>query len=684
MKKNLLKKLFLTSVSFFTVAALVGCKDKKTAEEAKHSYFDGNPHELNATDTDKFMVQNGATEYKIIIPRTADDILKIARDEFIYFFAKATGITLAWTYDREDLKHEKNQKFVSIGETSLFNTSGVEINKLELGNDGIIIKTVDDNIYLIGGSNFGSLYSVYDFMEICFHYEQYSHKIMEIDTDVRTLPLKNFNVKDIPDIPMRCHSYGFMGTSASDYDQKMFGYRCREDRIRNDHRFPIHQTYSKSSPSAKSTNSNTVIDYALYGGEHPDWFSINSGSGRDSQWCYTARGNKAEYDLFVKEVAHKITFSLETYTPENYPTFNCALIMMEDNFNTCTCEACAEAKAKYGADSGAVVVFMNKVCDLVLAWEEEHPEYKREDLKICFNAYNAFEDSPTVFNEEKGIYEPVCDEVIMNEHLGVYFAEINNLDNQQSFFSEMNANGKAMFDGWAALTNWLEFWVYETDFRDACYFYDSFAFSTQEFYNYIAAKGVKLIFSQGIDTDGHGGWTGICWNQLKAYLNRKLTWNSNLNQDELVNNWFKAMYKDASQSMRKLFNSMRSYYAYLLDTNPGLRKLRSIYNVFSNTSYNYYPIQTLESFIAIVDEAHEKIARYKDNPEFFVPIDNEIEAQAIFPLFAELELHSSELNPVERNRIIDRLITAISNLDLSSCVVRESGSTLLSRVESYR
>lgn len=683
MKKNF--KKVLLSVSLFSASLFTLSSCGKEQYKGRELYFTGNTKDFSATDSSFDLVKNGSTNYKIVISETAGETIKTARDELIYFFEKATGITLNWLTDR-DLSHTDEQYLISIGETNLFKTSGISIDKLELGNDGLIIKTVDKNVYICGGSDFGSLYGVYDFLKLNFNYEQYTHKAMYIDTEVKNLKLKNFNVKDIPDIPMRCHSYGFMGKGGSDYDEKMYGTRMRQDRVRNDHRMPIHQDFSAGSPSAKSTNSNTVIPIATYGTEHPKWFSNNSGQGKEAQLCYTAHGDETELELLIEEVAKKIEFSMQTYDPEHYPTLNCALVMMEDNYNICSCDACIRSKEKYNADSGAVVLFFNRVAEKVLAWQdlEENAAYKREDIKICFNAYLTLEEAPAHYDETLGKYVPNAPECEMNPHVGVYFAEMDNLDNQQSFFCDFNKQGKAIFDGWAALTKWLELWVYETDFACGCYFYDSFAFSTSQFYNYIASQNVKLIFSQGIDSDGACGWTGICWNQLKAYLNSKLSWDSTLDQDVLVNNFFKNVYKDAAPTMRKLFNTMRSYYAYLMETFPELRKLRSVFTRFNTKSADYYPLATLQSFVNIVDEALLEVEKYKANKDIYEPLFREIEAQAIFPLYASLELHSSEMSPDIRNGIIDRLIYDISVLNLSSCQLKEAGETLVSAVNAYK
>ena len=56
-------------------------------------------------------------------------------------------------------------------------------------------------MYIVGGSDNGVLYGVYDFLKVNFGYEQYYKDCFDIDTGVTDLPLKNYNITDIPDSP---------------------------------------------------------------------------------------------------------------------------------------------------------------------------------------------------------------------------------------------------------------------------------------------------------------------------------------------------------------------------------------------------------------------------------------------------------------------------------------------------
>ena len=106
----------------------------------------------------------------VVIPDSASDLIKTAAQEFQYLLGIATGVTVK-TQSDVSLTHTADGKYISIGETSLLASSGLTIDREELGADGVRIITKDNTVYLVGGSDYGSLYAVYDFMQIVFHYE---------------------------------------------------------------------------------------------------------------------------------------------------------------------------------------------------------------------------------------------------------------------------------------------------------------------------------------------------------------------------------------------------------------------------------------------------------------------------------------------------------------------------------
>ena len=651
--------LFLVAITL--MLSLTQCKDPEDSEQTptETPTYQGT-HSFEYKATDKDFVKNGKTDYTVVIPDDASDLIKTAAQEFGYLFSIATGISIKTGIDT-NLSHNASNKYVSIGETSLLETSGIEIDREELGKDGVRIVTKDNTVYLVGGSDYGSLYAVYDFMKVAFHYEQYFADCMEIDKNVTDLKLYDFNVKNIPDIPLRPINYGFLKTGSEDYDESMLGYRLRIAKDRGEYFMPIFSDYKTTSYSAKSTNTNTYLPYNTYYETHSDWFSNNCING-EYQLCYTAHGNEAELQLMLEECAKKIQFSMQHFTPEKYPDMNVVTLTMEDNFQTCSCSECLRLASDdmYGTEAGAVVIFMNRLGEIIEQWQNkpENAAYKRDNFKLIFFAYNSFENPPVKQNEN-GEYEPINENIRCRENVGVYLAICNNIEFQKSFFDEINELGREQLEGWSTLTDFLYFWTYETNFKYYMYFYDSFDFFNTQAYQYIASFKPEMFFAQGQEASGDSGTT---WNNLKAYLNAKLSWDSSLDTNTLIDNWFKAMYHEAAPVMKDYFYAMRLYNASLLEK-------RSLYKVRSNytdiAKRQYWPLATLESWIKACDNAKLAVEKYKTkNPELYQSICNHIETEAVSPIYTILTLHKNQISSTRKAELTDRIVRDIVDLGM--------------------
>ena len=646
----------------------------KNEDDAKA--FQGT-HRLEYTVSQNDFIKDGKTDYKIVIPDVASDLIKTAAKEFTYLLGIATGATITTESDAGRV-HNPMEKAISIGETALLKSSGIEIDKEELGADGVRIVTKDNTVYLVGGSDYGSLYAVYDFMKLAFHYEQYFSDCMEIDKNVTDLKLYNFDVKNIPDIALRPINYGFLKSGGEDYDKSMLGYRLRIAKDRGEYFMPIFSDYKTTSSSAKSTNTNTYLPYNTYYEEHKEWFSSNCING-EYQLCYTAHGNEAELQLMLEECAKKIQFSMQHFTPEKYPDMNVVTLTMEDNFQTCSCEECLRQAEIYGTESGAVVTFMNRLGEMVETWQNqpENAQYKRDDFKLIFFAYNSFENPPVKQNK-KGKYEPISEAVRCRENVGVYLAICNNIEYQKSFFDEMNSLGREQLEGWSALTNFLYFWTYETNFRHYTYFYDSFDFFNGEAYNYIASFKPAMFFAQGQEASGDSGTT---WNNLKAYLNAKLAWDSSLDTNELIDNWFNAMYREAAADMKAYFYAMRLYNTSLLES-KSLYKVRSNYTEVAKRQY--WPLATLESWIKACDNAKLAVEKYKTkNPELYQSICNHIETEAVSPIYIILALHKNQISSTQKALLIERISQDIVDLGMENKRITEHSGFLTDVIATF-
>lgn len=668
----------LALVLVFSTACTQGTSEQSSEPEVEKVNYAGT-HIYTATDTDEYIVKNGKTDYVIVIPSNCSETIKTALEEFVWLFKKATGIELSSRKDNDTLQHSANTKYISLGETSLFKSSGIQIDKAALSWDGLRIVSKDSNIYLVGGSDRGTLYAVYTFMEINFHFEQYYKDCYEIDTGVSNVKFKNYDVTDIPDIPLRIRNYGIFKDTSLDFDENQFASRMRVDLDRDDVLLPIHR--KSEEEGVKVTDYSAIFhnchDY-LWGleEEKPNWFST-VGKGDSRQLCYTARGDLEEFKQMADYCAKKIQASLKLYTPNKYPMISAATITCEDNSNFCGCDACVAAYGKYGSHAGSAIIFVNEVARLVEEWmeKEENAAYRREDFKVIFFAYNEMTLAPCVWNETDNKYEPIDDKMKIRDNVGVWVAPIKNLDNQSNIYDQINDEGRKNIEAWASMSDYLYYWMYSTNFWYYMYMYDSFPFYNSEGYQYIASQNCVLLFNQA--QAGQTG-TATAWHNLKAYLDAKLMWNSSLNEAELIEKWFNAMFKEAAPIMRKLFNDVRTWKVKITTDYSGY-VCRSIYERVD--SRDYWPLALLRKWMNMCDEAIETVDKYKiTDPAAYEALVGHIEAEWLSPAYITLDLWKGLLTNDVRTELSARFKSVVTRSGIKQ--YKEHGSYLADYIKT--
>jgi len=678
------KSKILSLLLSFTILFSVGCKsdseESATEEESVskidslRSTYDGT-HVFNVTETDKDFVKDGKTDYKVVVSATAGVYVANAVTEFRYFFEKATGIYLDVIYDNGDMQHNANQKYISLGETSLLKTSGVSYNKKELGRDGIRIATQDNNMYLVGGYDTGTLYSVYSFMELFFGFESYYWDCYTLDTGVRNVKFKTLDVTDIPDFENRVGkgSLGAITNETRTYDARMFGARSRAMEERGYNLLPIYKEYNTDSYYKASTNSNTVLAKDIYSAEHPKWFSDIVDSNHEPQLCYTAHGDATEYDLMTQEAAKKIIFTLENIPVEEGK--NAVSITMQDNYDCCTCAKCVELADYYGTEAGAVCIWMNRVGELVETWMEDpaNADHYREDFTIWFFAYYNFEKAPARYNEKSGCFEPIDEKVKLRENISVYYAPIH-CDFQRGFFDEEVVEYRENIDKWDSISDHIQHWHYFINFHYPMYFYDTFSYFTEDMFAYAAVRDAEMMFLQGVKNQVDTGFQN-----LKFYIAKELMWDTSKKSAELTDKWFDAMFGESATYMRTYFDELRAHSAVICQE-YGLHKERSCYTNINKKEY--WPLTTLRRWVGLCEQALQTVQRYEQtNPAYYESLKRHILTEWISPAFIMLDLYGrdadSGLSSTEKQKLVNQFKENEELLGLGGMRMSEGSSSTI-------
>ena len=130
------------------------------------------------------LVVDGASEYVIVRGENASPSEITAASELQKYLKQISGVEISIVTDST----EAIEKEIIVGKTN--RESEGEFDRTELGDDGFVIKTNEGKLWLVGGEQRGTLYSVYTFLENylgCRFYTADFEKVPE----QKTISLKN-------------------------------------------------------------------------------------------------------------------------------------------------------------------------------------------------------------------------------------------------------------------------------------------------------------------------------------------------------------------------------------------------------------------------------------------------------------------------------------------------------------
>lgn len=554
MKNKTFKKIMaaLLAVSMLFVSACGSCGGKPEDPTAKTGR---GTHVYNNTETNAYIVKDGKCDYEILIPENASETLKNAAQELNLFFKEATEISLSIVTETKE-----NGKYLSIGETELYKTSGLSADKT-LGTDGYKITTKGSNVFMYGYKDKGALYAVYGLLNDLFGFEAYYVDTYGVEKNVTEKKLVNYDVTEIPDFAVRANGFEIQ-TANPQWEQRM----------KIDEMWDMFEDLSVKNGVGKTHNSMLILDQDLYNDSkvegqkyklknfnddteyemyHPEWYWKAYYNYKGNQLCFTAHGDDASWELMMKTVADQMIEAIKnTQRPAG------EVIRMQfsisDNSGKCGCDACNAAVEEYGTYTGLNIKACNKLSDLVQAWMESDAgkPYAR-DFEIYFLAYEQMQYVPVKTVNGEKVVTIKCKEnvvpIIAPAHMD-FTASIN---------AEINKTDKADMSEWKNVASTMFLWSYSTNFYHYFIMYDNFG-EMQEYYQFCYDIGISEIREQS-QTGQYGGASGF--QNLKAWLQSKLQWNVELDFNELLDDYFDAYFGPASEKMRQVFDETRTHIA---------------------------------------------------------------------------------------------------------------------------
>ena len=610
------KRIFASILAAISLFSLMACKKGNGNKEDSTSVSGGNPpqtvitdttHEFSSEPTAYKLVENGATEYKILVSEDGKITYAEAISELQLFFEEATNIKLAVITSEEVF--DSNAKYISLGDNSLLQTADVSIDYATLGTQGYDIQTMGQSIFVCGEKQ-GVLYGVYELLYQLFGFETLSNKITYIEKNVKNLSLPKLKIKEVPDIEFRVP---VTGTQTNDADSRRRMRMLNSEQVimaeggqHNTLRYILKPEYT-----VDEAGNNVLL--------HPSWYSEDL-----TQLCYTARGNAEEYQAMLAAAAESVKRIIL-----KYPSQDVIAISQMDVVSWCECEACQALEDKYGTDAASQIYFINDLTDYLDEWLTTEEAVKDRDIQFMIFAYHMVEEAPAVQNED-GTWSPIDETVVLNDNVAVWIAALYE-DYTLSVHHENSYNIRRLLESWHACTNTYFIWAYNIYFDNYLIPYDSYG-AIQDMVKYFVSHDTRYLWAQGnYNTHQNTGY-----DDLKSYLFSKLMWNCNLDVNTLISNFFDKVYREASDIMEG------TYWAWRLQSAKQIELGRSGSIYASPHAAKFWPQGYLTTQLENMEAAKAAIEHYKiSDPALYQSIYDSIVCETISPRFLLLENYSN-------------------------------------------
>ena len=402
-----------------------------------------------------------------------------------------------------------------------------------LGSDGIVIRTVGDDLILAGGYPRGTLYAVYTFLEDYIGCRWWSSTVSTIPNR-GTIKVGPLSIRYVPALEFR-ESFWF---DAFDGDwavrNKCNGHTHRLDAKRGGkHIYQgfVHTFYP-------------LIPPATYFKEHPEWFSEINGkrTHERAQLCLTNEEMRKE---LVKNLMARLRAN---------PGATIASVSQNDWHGNYQCSRCAAVEKEEDSPAGLMLRFVNAVAADI---EGEFPH-----VAISTLAYQYTRKPPKYVKPRHNVIVRLCSiECSFSKPLA----------------DERNKKFRDDIVGWSKICDRLYIWDYTTNFRHHIMPHPNLRVlgPNVKFFVEHSAKG---IFEQGAYTTN-----GAEMAELRAWVLAKLLWDPSRDAQKLIDEFIDGYYGAAGPHIR----------AYLKLTHDAVEASGDWLGCFSRHTAKFLSFETL-------------------------------------------------------------------------------------------
>ncbi|OHB67041.1 MAG: hypothetical protein A2Y76_00520 [Planctomycetes bacterium RBG_13_60_9] len=402
-----------------------------------------------------------------------------------------------------------------------------------LGAEGIVIKTVGDDLVLTGGQPRGTLYAVYTLLEDRLGCRWWSSTESTIPK-MATVNVDKIDVRYVPPLEYRSPYWfdAFDGDWAARSKCNGQGHRLTSTHGgKHIYEGFVHTFYPLIPPEK-------------YFAQHPEWFSEIKG---------TRTTDRAQLCLTNEEMRKELVKNLKERLRNN-PSATIASVSQNDWHGNCQCKNCAAVEQEEGSPAGLMLRFVNAVAADI---EQEFPH-----VAISTLAYQYTRKPPAITKPRPNVVVQLCS-------IECSFCK--------PLADERNKAFRDDIIGWSKMCDRLYIWDYTTNFRHHIMPHPNLRVLGPNV-KFFADHNVKGIFEQGAYTTN-----GAEMAELRAWVLAKLLWDPSRDGEALINEFIDGYYGAAAPQIK----------AYLKVTHDAVEQGGDWLGCFENNTAKFLNLDTL-------------------------------------------------------------------------------------------
>lgn len=452
----------------------------------------------NATD---YLFRNGNTPYQIVISPNASVTEKTAAKDLKSYLEQISGVDFK-------LSNTPGSRNIYVGYENDYEVfKGIEPYNSDF--DGFSVKKIGHDLVIYGGSERGTMYGVYRFLQEFLGVRWYTPDFTKVPSS-RKYILTNFDFSEEPRIKYRYTDFYCAQNIPWLAHNTMNTRRSKKQNV-----YGVDKRYWGAHSLA------TLLPSDKYFNTHPEYYAYrNLRRIKSGQPCLS---NPDVLKIVTNEILSVIDRS---------PSYLVYDVSQRDNQNFCTCKKCIALEEKYGGHSGILIWFVNQVAREV---KKKYP-----DKYIGTLAYHYTRNAPTNIKPDDNVVIRLCD---------IECCLVHPLSDK---CNEHNAAFMKDLDEWSKLTKNIYIWDYIVNYGNYMAPFPNFQ---------VLGPNLKTFAEHGaieVYEEAQGGTMGNAFEELKCWVLAQLMWNPDLNTNELVSQFINDYYGEAGKYIQKYYNLCQS------------------------------------------------------------------------------------------------------------------------------